>query len=170
VSVNISGKIFNTGDATKKLKTILDAHNFNPELLHLEITEHAVMDHQFKAIEELEKLRGLGISLHVDDFGTGYSSLSHLQKFSYDTLKIDGSFVRDILTCSDNEAIVKSIIAMGKLMGMGIVAEGVETTEQLQWLIGVECPHVQGFLFSKAVPFSHIAGLLKDCCIHLQDS
>ncbi|MGD9659852.1 MAG: EAL domain-containing protein, partial [Porticoccaceae bacterium] len=102
------------------------------------------------------------IGLHLDDFGTGYSSLSHLQKFSYDTIKIDGSLVSEMIDNTGNSAIVKSIVAMGKLMGVNIIAEGVETTEQFQWLVDMGCPHIQGYLISKAVSRETIIELLKN--------
>ncbi|MCK9504220.1 MAG: EAL domain-containing protein [Porticoccaceae bacterium] len=167
LSVNISGKIFNAGNTTEKLKAILDRTDINPKHLHLEITENSVMDHQYMALVELKKLRGLGIGLHLDDFGTGYSSLSHLQKFSYDTIKIDGSFVSEMIENSDNSAIVKSIVAMGRLMGVNIIAEGVETSEQFQWLLDMGCPNIQGYLISKAVSREVIADLLKNHQFHL---
>ncbi len=165
VSVNISGKTFNTGDTTTKLETILERYGFSPGLLNLEITEDAVMDHQYKALEELGKLRQLRVGLQIDNFGTGYSSLSHLQKCSYSTLKIDRSFVSAMFDCSDNEVLVRSIVVLGELLGMQVVAEGVETTEQLQRLIEMGCPLVQGFLFSEAVPGPSIQPLLSDCQI-----
>lgn len=170
VSVNVSGKTINSGEAATKLALILEKYNFNPALLHLEITEHAVMEHHSRALKELEKIRSLGVRLHIDDFGTGYSSLSHLRRFSYDTLKIDSSFVRDMITSSDNEAIVKSIIAMGKLMDMDIVAEGVETLDQLKWLSDMNCPQVQGYLFSRAVPSNQIESLLDQCRIDTDEN
>ena len=151
VSVNISGKLFNNSHTATKLLGLLDLIGFEPSALHLEITEHSIMSHQHLAIEQLEKLRSAGVGLHIDDFGTGYSSLSHLQKYSYDTLKIDSSFVSRMGTCNDSEAIVKSIVAMGNLLNMEVVAEGVETSEQLKSLIDIGCQQVQGFLFSPAV-------------------
>jgi len=160
-SINMSGKIFNTGSIAKRLTEILKLYDFDARLLSLEITEHAVMDHQSRALKELTEIRNLGLGLHIDDFGTGYSSLSHLQKFSYDTLKIDTSFVRGMIENPENQAIVRSIIAMGKLLGMDVVAEGVETEEQLAWLRKIGCPKVQGFLFSEAVAYSQVGALLR---------
>ena len=161
VSVNISGKIFNDSEMASRLMGVLEDTKFNPYYLHLEITERSIMDHQRKAITELNKLRAAGVGLHIDDFGTGYSSLSYLQKFSYDTLKIDRSFVSKMSSCTDSEAIVKSIVALGKMLDINVVAEGVETHEQLTWLKEMGCPEVQGFLFSPAVDDVRASELLN---------
>jgi EAL domain-containing protein (putative c-di-GMP-specific phosphodiesterase class I) len=119
-----------------------------------------VLDHADEAILKLQALRALGIKLHVDDFGTGYSSLSYLQKFEYDTLKIDGSFVREISESEGSDAIVQSIITLGHLLELNVIAEGVETVEQLQRLVELRCPCVQGYWFSRPLAAAEITELL----------
>ena len=119
--------------------------------LRLEITESVLLDHADVSVSKLAEMRNLGVGLHVDDFGTGYSSLSYLQKFNYDTLKIDRSFVNQMDRNNGSSAIVQSIITLGKLLNMNIIAEGVESHEQLKRLRELDCPQVQGFLFSKPI-------------------
>lgn len=149
ISVNVSGKLFNQPDMMSNLRNILSDTGLPAESLRLEITESVLLDHADVSVAKLAELRNLGVGLHVDDFGTGYSSLSYLQKFNYDTLKIDRSFVNQMQHNNGSSAIVQSIIALGKLLKMNIIAEGVESRDQLARLRELECPQVQGFLFSK---------------------
>jgi EAL domain-containing protein (putative c-di-GMP-specific phosphodiesterase class I) len=128
--------------------------------LRLEITESVLLDHADISVAKLAELRNLGVGLHVDDFGTGYSSLSYLQKFNYDTLKIDRSFVNQMDHNNGSSAIVQSIIALGKLLKMNIIAEGVESRDQLTRLRELGCPQVQGFLFSKPMDSNTATRLL----------
>jgi diguanylate cyclase (GGDEF)-like protein/PAS domain S-box-containing protein len=159
ISVNVSGKLFNQPDFVIALRRILKDTRLPATSLRIEITESVLLDHADESIAKLAELRKLGVGLHVDDFGTGYSSLSYLQKFNYDTLKIDRSFVQEVV---DSDAIVQSIITLGKLLGMNIIAEGVETEDQLERLRELECPQVQGFWFSKPVDSARAAELLID--------
>lgn len=117
--------------------------------MHLEITECSFMDHQDAVLAELDKLKSAGVQLHVDDFGTGYSSLSYLKRYSYDTLKIDRSFIRDVTSMGDASAIVQAIVSLGQDLKMNIVAEGVENAEQVQLLRKMDCPEAQGYWFSR---------------------
>lgn len=149
MSVNISGKLFNQPDMISNLRNILRETGLPATSLRLEITESVLLDHADVSVAKLAELRDLGVGLHVDDFGTGYSSLSYLQKFNYDTLKIDRSFVNQMVDNNGSSAIVQSIITLGKLLHMNIIAEGVESIDQLNRLKELECPQVQGFLFSK---------------------
>ena len=119
-----------------------------------------MLDHREAALAELRALRQAGIELHVDDFGTGYSSLTYLQRFSYDSLKIDRSFVGNVLRTEETNAIVKAIIALGKMLGMNVIAEGVETREQLLWLREAQCPQGQGFWFSEPLDSAAVGSLL----------
>ena len=151
ISVNISGKLFNQPDMMSNLRNILQETGLPPTSLRLEITESVLLDHADVSVSKLAEMRNLGVGLHVDDFGTGYSSLSYLQKFNYDTLKIDRSFVNQMDLNNGSSAIVQSIITLGKLLNMNIIAEGVESREQLKRLRELECPQVQGFLFSKPI-------------------
>ncbi len=151
ISVNISGKLFNQPDLISSLLQVLKDTGLPATSLRLEITESVLLDHAEESLAKLDELRSIGVGLHVDDFGTGYSSLSYLQKFNYDTLKIDRSFVNQMHSDNGSGAIVQTIIALGKLLGMNIIAEGVENITQLERLRELECPQVQGFLFSKPV-------------------
>ncbi|MFW2440672.1 MAG: EAL domain-containing protein [Arenicellales bacterium] len=151
ISVNISGKLFNQPDMIDSLRKVLKETGLPPTSLRLEITESVLLDHAEESLAKLDELRNLGVGLHVDDFGTGYSSLSYLQKFKYDTLKIDRSFVNQISSDDGSGAIIQTIITLGKLLNMNIIAEGVENQAQLNHLRELKCPQVQGFLFSRPV-------------------
>ncbi len=149
ISVNISGKLFLHDDMVSQMKAILARTELPAGSLRLEITESAIMDHCDEALAALAELRRLGIELYIDDFGTGYSSLSYLQRFAYDTLKIDKSFVNHVEHAGDSNSIVRAIIALGSMLGMKVIAEGVETPEQLHMLQELHCPEAQGYWFSR---------------------
>src|SRR5207249_3488073 len=119
--------------------------------IKLEITESAVMDNAEMAVRLLKRLKALGVALSIDDFGTGYSSLGYLHRFPVDTLKIDRSFVGRIGEQSENAEIVRTIVSLAENMGMDVVAEGVETLNQLSHLRGLKCQYGQGYLFSRPV-------------------
>ncbi|MDJ0861592.1 MAG: EAL domain-containing protein [Gammaproteobacteria bacterium] len=161
ISINISGKLFQEINMSGKLLGILEDSGLAAESLRLEITESAIMDHRETALEELMTLRESGIQLHIDDFGTGYSSLTYLQRFAYDTLKIDRSFVGAMNSPGETGAIVKAIVALGKMLNMNVIAEGVETEEQLQWLRSIHCPEAQGFWFSEPMDELGVDTLLR---------
>jgi EAL domain-containing protein (putative c-di-GMP-specific phosphodiesterase class I) len=131
------------------------------ELLQLEVTESMVMCNLPRAIRVLDAIQSRGIRLAIDDFGTGYSSMSLMKQFPIDTIKIDRSFVRDLPDDSEDKAIAQAIISMGKALGMTVVAEGVETTEQEAFLRDHACDEMQGFLFSKPLPAKQLADLLR---------
>ena len=133
----------------------------NPALLDLEITESMLMHNVDKAMAILQDFRDLGVRLAVDDFGTGYSSLSHLKRFPIDTIKVDRSFISELPSDAGNRGITDAIIAMGKALRLTVVAEGVETQEQAEYLRERACDEFQGFYFSKAVPASKFAELLR---------
>jgi diguanylate cyclase (GGDEF)-like protein/PAS domain S-box-containing protein len=161
VSVNVSGRLFAQADFISRLAQIMDEADFRPGQLCIEITESVLLDHAEDAKAKLKGLRGLGVSLHIDDFGTGYSSLSYLSKFDYDSLKIDRSFVKDLNSSPDSAAIVQMIITLGGLLGMNVIAEGVETPDQLQRLQELNCPAVQGYWFSPPVDTEGVRRLLQ---------
>jgi len=161
VSVNISGKLFLISNMAVRLLEILAESGLPAESLRLEITESAVLDHRDAALAELGKLRAAGVKLHIDDFGTGYSSLTYLQRFSYDSLKIDRSFVSGMRQEEEGTALVRAIVALGKMLKMNVIAEGVETPEQYRWLQAMECPEAQGFWFSKPLDRAAAARLLQ---------
>jgi EAL domain-containing protein (putative c-di-GMP-specific phosphodiesterase class I) len=155
MSVNVSGKLFFTDNMAKRLAVLLEDCNIPRGSLRLEITERVVMGHEDLVLSALSDLRDIGVELHIDDFGTGYSSLSYLQRFKYDSLKIDRSFVSTMSEKIDSSAIVEAIIKLGSTLGMKVIAEGVETHEQLNRLLAMKCPEAQGFLFSE--PLHHDA-------------
>jgi len=129
-----------------------------PEYLTLEITESVVMEHARETAATLHQLKNLGVSLAIDDFGTGYSSLSYLKRFPVDILKIDRSFTRDVPRDADDVAIVTGIIALAHSLRLQVVAEGVETEEQHQFLTKLGCDYIQGFLLSQPVPIGEFEG------------
>ena len=151
VAVNLSNHQFIKQGLVETVKKILAETGLSPQYLELEITESMTMDVE-RSIVILQDLNNLGVEVSIDDFGTGYSSLNYLRDFSIHRLKIDRSFVRDIMTDQKDARIVSTIISMAQALGLEVVAEGVETKEQLQFLHNEKCNIVQGFYFSKAVP------------------
>jgi diguanylate cyclase (GGDEF)-like protein/PAS domain S-box-containing protein len=151
ISVNLSGRQFGHSNLLEQITQILDVTGLDPRLLKLEITESVVMESVESAAGTLEKLRALGVELSIDDFGTGYSSLSYLHRLPIDTLKIDRSFVSRMAENNENKEIVRTIIMLAKTLGMGVIAEGVETREQAELLRELECQCVQGFLISRPI-------------------
>ena len=151
MSVNLSGKQLMQPALIDRIKEVLHESQINPWHLKLEITETVVMENPELAAVTLAKLRGLGVRLSIDDFGTGYSSLSYLNRFPVDTLKIDRSFVISMNEADENLQIVKTIITLAGNLGMQVVAEGVETEEQLEQLRSLKCQYGQGYYFSQAL-------------------
>ena len=149
VSVNLSSRQFQQPDLVRIIRDSLDDATLNPDFLELEITESVVMNNPEAAARLLDEIRAMGVHVAIDDFGTGYSSLAYLKKFPIDALKIDKSFVRDLPQDGDDAAIVESIIALARSLGLGVVAEGVETQAQCEFLRAKGCREVQGFYFSK---------------------
>jgi diguanylate cyclase (GGDEF)-like protein/PAS domain S-box-containing protein len=151
VCVNLSVKQFSQQDLIQKVSAILQETKLSPATLKLEITESAVMENVEIATRMLTELRELGVQLAMDDFGTGYSSLSNLHKFPINTLKIDRSFITHMVENNENAEIVRTITGLAQNLGMDVVAEGVETREQLEILRGLGCQFGQGYFFSKPV-------------------
>lgn len=162
MSVNISGRQIGQGDLLNTVKSCLAKSGMNPEYLELEITEGFVMQQPEEVIVLLGSIRDLGVRIAIDDFGTGYSSLSYLKQLPVQKLKIDRSFVKDIPGDLDDVAITRAIIALGLRLNMSIVAEGVETEDQLAFLRQEGCTEAQGYLFSKPVPAPEIQNLLDN--------
>ena len=148
VSVNLSVKQFNQPGLVENIASLLQEFELPPRCLKLEITESVFSDNLDAAVGLLTQLRELGVQLSIDDFGTGYSSLSYLQRFPIDTLKIDRSFVTQMMENEENLAIIRTIVALAQTLGMDVVAEGVETEDQLKLLRKLECENGQGYLFS----------------------
>jgi diguanylate cyclase (GGDEF)-like protein/PAS domain S-box-containing protein len=151
MSVNVSGKMLTQADASEQVVAILNETGLPANSLRLEVTESMLMEHSDEALAMLAELRTLGIKLSIDDFGTGYSSLSYLQRFRYDSLKIDRSFVARIGQTDDSHTIVETILALASSLGIGVIAEGIETADQVNQLRQMHCPHGQGFWFAHPV-------------------
>jgi diguanylate cyclase (GGDEF)-like protein/PAS domain S-box-containing protein len=160
LAVNFSARQFQQPTFISRVEEILKETNLDPGWLELEITESSIMKDPDKAIEKLLELKMMGIKVAIDDFGTGYSSLNYLKRFPIDTLKIDRSFVSDLCKDPHDTAIVRAIITLGHALDLTVVAEGVETREQLESLAELECDVVQGFLFSKALSTEDFEELL----------
>lgn len=163
VAVNLSAYQFKIGDIAEQVAQALWDSGLNSTNLELEITESQVMENVEKSLLMLRVLKTMGIQLSIDDFGTGYSSLSQLRKFPVDTLKIDQSFVRNILhekKESDDSAVITTIIAMAKQLNLKVVAEGVETEQQFDFLKNSGCDLIQGYLFGRPLPAEEFSKLL----------
>ncbi|MBF0627499.1 MAG: EAL domain-containing protein [Magnetococcales bacterium] len=160
MAVNLSAVQFQKCDLVDEVRAVLDVTGLSAEALELEITESMVMGNVEKSIERMKSLKDLGLTLAVDDFGTGYSSLNYLRRFPIDTLKIDQTFVRDLNHTREGLAIVLAIISMGRALNLKIVAEGVETQEQMLLLKEKGCHELQGYYFSKPVSAEGIGALL----------
>jgi EAL domain-containing protein (putative c-di-GMP-specific phosphodiesterase class I) len=137
----------------------------NPAYLALEVTESSIMGNADQTLATLDRLRAMNVRLEIDDFGTGYSSLSYLQRLPFDTLKIDRSFVRDLSAGSDSMDIAKAIVEMAHSLRLEVIAEGVETEEQMCQLRELGCNYVQGFLFSKPVAAEAAGCLYREACV-----
>jgi EAL domain-containing protein (putative c-di-GMP-specific phosphodiesterase class I) len=161
ISVNLSSKQFAHSDLLDQIIKTLDVTGLDPHSLKLEITESIVMENIDVATGMLEQLRGLGVELSIDDFGTGYSSLSYLHRLPIDTLKIDRSFVNRMVESNENKEIVRTIIMLAQNLGMGVIAEGVETREQVEQLRELNCPSGQGYLFSKPLDTESATNLIE---------
>ncbi|HUO85050.1 MAG TPA: EAL domain-containing protein [Thermoanaerobaculia bacterium] len=151
VSVNLSARQFEQPDLPAKVRRAIEQSGLAPGTLDLEITETNAMRNAEETIETLRELKKVGVQISVDDFGTGYSSLDYLRKFPIDTLKLDKTFVRDLVTEPGDAAIASAVIAMAHSLGLKVVAEGVETREQLEFLRSRRCDRIQGHLFSAAL-------------------
>jgi EAL domain-containing protein (putative c-di-GMP-specific phosphodiesterase class I) len=170
VSVNLSVKQFNEPGLVENIAQLLEESQLPPRCLKLEITESVFSDNIEAAVKLLTQLRNLGVQLSIDDFGTGYSSLSYLQRFPIDTLKIDRSFVTQMMENEENLAIVRTIVALAQNLGMDVVAEGVETEDQLRLLRKLECENGQGFLFSTPLGGLQLEEFIANCNLDLTPS
>ncbi len=161
LSVNLSPHQLRTDDITETVATILEETGFPAALLYLEVTESALMEHASESFSLLHRLNLLGVQLSLDDFGTGYSSLARIKQLPLHMLKIDRSFIRDIPEDKTDQAITATIIAMSKTLGLKVTAEGVETEEQLAFLINHNCDYYQGYLASKPLTADMFEPLLR---------
>jgi diguanylate cyclase (GGDEF)-like protein/PAS domain S-box-containing protein len=165
ISLNVAPAQLQRGELQSTISTLLKSHNLRPEMLQLEMTERAVFDSHSPAGENrqdsMARLRDLGIKIAIDDFGTGYSSLSYLKNWRVDALKIDRSFVRDLVTDSSDLAIVSAIIAIARHLHIEVIAEGIEAYQQVEILRRLGCSIGQGFLFARPMPADEILTLLR---------
>ena len=161
LSINISAKQFNQLSFVADVQTAIQHHGINPTRLMLELTESMLLSDIEDTIEKMTVLKGMGILFALDDFGTGYSSLQYLKRLPIDQLKIDQSFVRDIMFNSSDEIIVRTIIVMAQTLILNVIAEGVETDDQRQYLHKNGCYHYQGYLFGRPLPLDEFEEMLK---------
>ncbi len=161
VAVNISSLEFRSQHFLEDVQVALKDSSLDSNYLELELTETVLMRHADSTAYALRQLKAIGVRLAVDDFGTGYSSLSYLTRFPIDALKLDQSFVRDIIADRDDAIVVDAVISMGKSLKHRVIAEGVETLEQLAFLRAHGCDEGQGYYFSRPVVAQHFAKLLE---------
>ncbi|MBZ0157741.1 MAG: EAL domain-containing protein [Alphaproteobacteria bacterium] len=160
ISVNLSARQFQNPELVSTVAKILEETGVPPDCLDIEITEHVAMSNVERTADRLKELTEMGVHISIDDFGTGYSSLSYLKRFPVGKLKIDKSFIQDIATDPDDRAIISAVISMAHDMGMKVVAEGVETEEQLSFLQATRCDEAQGYLFSEPLSAEEFGKLI----------
>jgi len=161
LSINVSSKQFRQNNFVEQVQESIDHYGINPSLLKLELTESLLLENVEGIIDTMITLKNIGVQFSLDDFGTGYSSLMYLKRLPLDQLKIDQSFVRDLISDGSDQAIVHTIIAMAKSLNLDIIAEGVETEDQLSFLLEKGCSSYQGYLFSRPLPLNQFEELLK---------
>jgi diguanylate cyclase (GGDEF)-like protein len=162
IAMNLSARQFLSPDLATQIRSALVESGVEPDLLEVEITESSIMQDTAEATRTLEYLDALGVKSAIDDFGTGYSSLGYLKRFPLRALKIDRSFVRDITTDPDDATITQAVISMAHSLELNVIAEGVETLEQLAFLMRYGCDEVQGYLFSPPAPAAECAAFIAD--------
>ncbi|RRJ83631.1 EAL domain-containing protein [Aestuariirhabdus litorea] len=160
VAVNLSARQFNDNQLCQRIERVLQTSGLEPSLLELELTESMLMHEPEQALQVLAQIKALGGTVALDDFGTGYSSLAYLKRFPIDTLKIDRSFIRDIAEDSQDRAITRAVIALAETLELKVVAEGIETEFQREFLLREGCYSMQGFLFSRPLPEPELLALL----------
>jgi len=159
--VNVSVRQFRQDDIVQTISDILRDTGLEARYLEIELTESAVMHDADQFIAMLNELNDLGVQISIDDFGTGYSSLSYLKRFPVDRLKVDRSFVHDIANDIDDAIIVRTVIALGHNLGLKVVAEGVETQQQLEFLRANRCDELQGYYFGVPLPGNEFIEVLR---------
>jgi EAL domain-containing protein (putative c-di-GMP-specific phosphodiesterase class I) len=169
VAINVSGAQFQQSDLVGYMKQIIEETGVPPHLVELEVTESAFMEDIDHTVATLRALHALGVELAIDDFGTGYSSLSYLRQFPIDRLKIDQSFIRNALNDADDASIAKTIITLGRALNLKVIAEGVETKEHEDFLLSEGCDEVQGFRYSKPIPYKDFVAFVQKYSGRLTD-
>jgi diguanylate cyclase (GGDEF)-like protein/PAS domain S-box-containing protein len=162
LAVNVSARQFLQTDFVDQVSTILKNANANPKQLKLELTESLLVDNMQDVVEKMFALKASGVGFSLDDFGTGYSSLAYLKRLPLDQLKIDQSFVRDVLVDSNDAVIAKTVVALAQSFGLGVIAEGVETEAQRDFLASVGCQAYQGYFFSRPLPLADFERFVRD--------
>ncbi len=161
IAINLSVRQLQVKGLAETVKHVVEAYGINPALLEFELTESMLMIDPESAVEILRDIKSYGISLSVDDFGTGYSSLAYLKRFPLDALKIDRAFIKDITSNHEDAAITRAVIVLAHELGLKVIAEGVETIDQLELLVAYGCDQMQGYLFSKPVISDECAAMIK---------
>jgi diguanylate cyclase (GGDEF)-like protein len=161
IAVNLTARQFNEDHLLREIISVLHGTGMAANLLELELHESVLLQNIAKTLKILTELKALGVRIAIDDFGTGYSSLATLQRFPLDTIKIDRSYIRDIATPGDSNTLAQSIIEMGRSLSLTVVAQGVETREQAEFLRANACDELQGFYFNKPMPASQFTALLQ---------
>jgi EAL domain-containing protein (putative c-di-GMP-specific phosphodiesterase class I) len=159
--INISPRQLSDPQFINKINNAINEHHFIAQHLEIEITESVAIDNFDDIFTKLNQIREIGVKVALDDFGTGYSSLSYLRQFPIDSLKIDRSFIKDVMIDSQTAAIVTSIISIAHNLNLPVIAEGVETEEQFHFLYDLQCDYIQGYFISPPVPTNEIEVLLK---------
>jgi diguanylate cyclase (GGDEF)-like protein len=168
VAVNLSPVQFRQRDLVAQVRAALTEAQLDPARLELEITESLLLNDSDSTLRALHELRAMGVRISMDDFGTGYSSLSYLRAFPFDKIKIDRSFMRDLASRTDSQAIIQAVIGLGRSLGMSTTAEGIETEEQLAMVREHGCSEVQGYLFSPPLPSAALTSLLHSEAVKAQ--
>ena len=160
LAVNVSARQFRQSGFVRQVSEVVEQNGIDPSLLKIELTESTVLENVADTIEKMHALKSIGVRFSMDDFGTGYSSLAYLTQLPLDQLKIDQSFVRNIGTKLSDAMIIQTIIGMANNLGIEVIAEGVETEAQREFLLGAGCKLFQGYLFGRPVPLETFAQLL----------
>jgi EAL domain-containing protein (putative c-di-GMP-specific phosphodiesterase class I) len=160
VGINLSPVQFRHGDLASLVHSVLLETGLSPSRLELEITEGVLIDDFSRTVSLLRRLKAMGVRIAMDDFGTGYSSLSYLQSFPFDKIKIDQTFIANLKRNPQSATIVRAVIGLGRGLDVPIIAEGVETNEQLEFLAGANCDQVQGYIVGKPQPISYYADVV----------
>ena len=169
VSVNIAGLHFQQEDFIERISNILKKYNCSPQMFEMELTERTLMKDSSEIVNKLVRLKNMGFKISIDDFGTGYSSLSYLNRFPLDYLKIDSSFIQQMTSLQEKQAVVDCIIMMAHRLHIKVVAEGVESKEQVELLKRMDCDFIQGYYFSKPLPSEELLYFLELWEIHRQE-
>ena len=164
VGINLSPSQLQSGDLARSVADMLDSVGLSPSLLEIEVTEDILLQDEARVLKTFQEIQKLGVRVVFDDFGTGYASLSYLKKFPLDGLKIDKSFVFDLLSDTDDAAIVNSTVGLSKQLGLSVIAEGIENRATADLLLSMGCEEGQGYFFGKPMPsaeFEEKFGLLR---------